>query len=419
MQIDELLYSVRAGQQQSVQAIEAFVAGVVSGGISQAQAGAWLAWVFSRGLSDEETMVLTRSMTESGKMFDWGAGPTVMDKHSTGGVGDKVSLVLAPLWAELGYRVPMVSGRGLGHTGGTLDKLESIPGYRCDLTENEMKALLGEVGCFITGQTAELAPADRVLYALRNETCTVESIPLIVASILSKKLAEGLERLVLDVKTGSGAFMKERSQARELAKALVNVASLSGVSCRAVLTDMSTPLGCSIGNGCEVKEAVECLQGGGPADLREVTLALAADERAAAVLDSGRAYERFARMVKGQGGDVGALERGVYRDPGADCYEVKASRSGVVVQLEALGLGRACFVLGAGRRRASDAVDFGVGLKLNAKRGARVEQGQPLVTVFHRDGHGLESCLKHIEQSIDLRDEAMDVLPLVLEEITS
>lgn len=419
MQIDELLYSVRAGEQQDVAAIDAFVDGVVSGSVSQAQAGAWLAWVFARGLSNEETMVLTRAMTESGKMFDWGAGPTVMDKHSTGGVGDKVSLVLAPLWAELGYRVPMVSGRGLGHTGGTLDKLESIPGYRCDLTEHEMQVLLAEVGCFITGQTAELAPADRILYALRNETCTVESIPLIVASILSKKLAEGLERLVLDVKTGSGAFMKERSQARELARALVDVASLSGVQCRAVLTDMSTPLGCEIGNGCEVKEAVECLQGGGPSDLREVTLTLAANERAAAVLDSGKAYERFARMVKGQGGDVRALERGEYRDPGTSEHVVEASRSGVIHQLEAIGFGRGCFVLGAGRRRASDAVDFGVGLTLHAKRGESVESGQPLVTVSHRDGRGLEQCLQQIEQSIDIRAEAMDAVPLVLEEITS
>ncbi len=311
MHIDQILYSMRTGAVQPVENIHAFVEGVVDGSVSRPQAAAWLAWAFQRGLTDAETVALTRAMTHTGHVMRWPEGPELVDKHSTGGVGDKVSLILAPLWAELGKRVPMVSGRGLGHTGGTLDKLEAIPGYRTDLTDDELAVVLREVGAFISGQTASLAPADRVLYALRNETCTVESIPLIVGSILSKKLAEGVQRLVLDVKTGSGAFMTTPEASRALAEALVRVAQGAGVSCSAHFTAMDRPLGSAVGNALEVRESVDCLQGGGPDDLRELVVALADDPRAAEVLASGRAYPRFLAMVEGQGGDPRAVDGGV------------------------------------------------------------------------------------------------------------
>ncbi|HMV67899.1 MAG TPA: thymidine phosphorylase, partial [Myxococcota bacterium] len=304
MHVEELLLGMRSGEPRPDAEIEAFVTGVCDGRVSRPQAAAWLAWAFRRGLDPRETVALTRAMTTSGDVLRWPAGSELIDKHSTGGVGDKVSLVLAPLWAELGRRVPMISGRGLGHTGGTLDKLEAIEGYRTDLSADELRRVLDDVGCFISGQTAELAPADRILYALRNEIQAVESIPLITGSILSKKLAEGVEHLVLDVKSGSGAFMKTLDDSRALARSLVTVAKSYGVRCEALITAMDRPLGVTAGNALEVEEAVACLQGGGPADLRELTLAFADDPRAAGVLDSGRAYERFVRMVEAQGGDL-------------------------------------------------------------------------------------------------------------------
>ena len=376
--IDEILRAKRAGESLSPEQVAAFVRGVVDGSVSRPQAAAWLAFAFVRGLDDGEAVSLTREMTDSGACMSWPGieGPFV-DKHSTGGVGDKVSLVLAPLWAELGLKVPMVSGRGLGHTGGTLDKLEAIPGYRTDLDDAALRQCLGKVGCFISGQTGELAPADRILYALRNETQTVECIPLIVASILSKKLAEGLDRLVLDVKVGSGAFMKTLPEARTLAAAMVRVGNGAGVATSAWLTDMEQPLGEACGNAVEVEESMACLQGGGPADLRAITLALAGDERAAGVLDSGRAFERFARMVAAQGGDLSRLPTAPSSSP------VLAAESGVVTRCDALAIGRAAFVLGAGRLRAEDAVDPRVGVRVHKKVGDPVERGESLATLLH------------------------------------
>jgi pyrimidine-nucleoside phosphorylase len=412
--IEDLLGSMRAFEVQDEAAIAAFVAGVVSGEVSRPQAAAWLAWAFARGLSDAETVALTRAMTDSGDRFRWGPGAEVIDKHSTGGVGDKVSLVLAPLWAELGRRVPMISGRGLGHTGGTLDKLEAIPGFRTDLDEGSLRRQLDEIGCFVNGQTHELAPADRILYALRNETCTVPSIPLIVGSILSKKLAEGLDRLVLDVKCGSGAFMTTVEDARALAEALVRVAGGAGLPASARVTAMDRPLGVAVGNANEVLESVACLQGGGPPDLRALTLALAEDEQAAAALDSGRAYERFLRMVEAQGGDARAVDRGALRGAGTKVDVLVAERDGVVARVDALACGRAAFVLGAGRRRAEDPVDFGVGLDVHVAPGDAVERGQPLVSVRHRDGHALAPALAMLGAGVVVDDEAPPALPLVI-----
>ena len=413
MHVDDLLYAMRTGQEQSDEAIAAFVHGVADGTVSRPQAAAWLAWAYQRGLSDRETVALTRAMTHSGDVLAWDEGPPLFDKHSTGGVGDKVSLVLAPLWAELGVRVPMISGRGLGHTGGTLDKLEAIPGYRTDLDESELRSLLGDVGCFISGQTSELAPADRVLYALRNETCTVESIPLIVGSILSKKLAEGVQHLVLDVKTGSGAFMKRFEDAEELAGALVRVARGAGVECRALITAMDRPLGEAVGNALEVAEAVRCLQGEGPADLREIVIALAGHPAAPGVLDSGRAFARFEAMVEGQGGDPAALtDLSRLAGAGAEVRTVEAAHAGTVERVDALGVGRAAFLLGAGRMRAEDAIDFGVGLEVLVEPGESVEAGQPLVRVHHR-GRGLDEALALLDAAVAVGEAVPDVPPLV------
>ncbi|MBW2258372.1 MAG: thymidine phosphorylase [Deltaproteobacteria bacterium] len=383
MHIEDILTTMRSGEAQSPEAIEA---------------------------------ALTRAMTRSGDVLTWPDGPLCIDKHSTGGVGDKVSLVLAPLWAELGLRVPMISGRGLGHTGGTLDKLEAIPGYRTDLTEAEMSHQLAEVGCFITGQTGDVAPSDRVLYALRNETSTVESVPLIVGSILSKKLAEGVQRLVLDVKTGSGAFMEDLDAARRLAGALVRVATGAGIECQAVISAMDRPLGCAVGNALEVVEAVDCLKGGGPEDLRQLTIALAQHPAAERVLASGAAYERFRRMVAAQGGDADAVGTlATLQGAGTDREEVAAYERGIVRQVDARGIGRAAFLLGAGRRRSADPVDFGVGLLVHVKPGDAVTTGQPLATLFHRNGHALAEGAQLVRDAITLGSATPHVPPLIHE----
>jgi pyrimidine-nucleoside phosphorylase len=414
MHIEDVLRSMRAGEEQSDDAIAWFVRGAAEGQVSRPQAAAWLAWAFSRGLTDQETIALTAAMTGSGVVLKWPDGPPLFDKHSTGGVGDKVSLILGPLWAELGVRVPMISGRGLGHTGGTLDKLEAIPGFRVDLSEAELRQVLAEVGCFISGQTGELAPADRVLYALRNETSTVESIPLIVGSILSKKLAEGVERLILDVKTGTGAFMEKAEDALALAHALVRVAEGNGVRCSALITAMERPLGHAIGNALEVIEAIECMRGGGPDDLRELVIALADHPDARNVLASGRALERFGRMVEAQGGNRACLDdHSLLRGTGTREQLVLAQADGFVQRVDAMELGRAAFELGAGRRRSTDPVDFGVGLWAGAKPGHQVQRGQPLVIVHHRDGRGLDEALQRIERGIVIGPAAPDVPPLI------
>lgn len=398
--IDEILRRKRAGNPLSAEQIAWFVRGVVSGEVSRPQAAAWLAFAFVQGLNDAESVALTREMTLSGDRMSWPSvdGPFI-DKHSTGGVGDKVSLILAPLWAELGLKVPMISGRGLGHTGGTLDKLESIPGFRTDLSEVELRAALERVGCFISGQTSELAPADRILYALRNETQTVECIPLIVASILSKKLAEGLDELVLDVKVGSGAFMKTLADARTLAEAMVRVGNGAGVRTRALLTDMEQPLGQACGNANEVDESIATLQGRGPTDLVALTVRLAGHPRAAEVLASGAAYERFAAMVSGQGGNLRALPTPPYEE------DIQAPAAGVVTACNALAIGRAVFSLGAGRLRAEDPVDPRVGALVFKKVGDRVERGEPLARLQHA-GKGIERARVEVAAAFEIGEGA-------------
>ena len=411
--IGDFLARKRDGGRHAVGDIAAFVRGVTDGTISRPQAAAWLGMAFVQGLDDAETVALTQAMTESGTRLSWpGIEGPFIDKHSTGGVGDKVSLVLAPVWAELGWKVPMISGRGLGHTGGTLDKLEAIPGFRTDLDDAALHRTLREVGFFMNGQTAQLAPADRVLYALRNETETVPFVPFIVASILSKKLAEGLDRLVLDVKCGSGAFMTDLPRARGLAEALVRVGKGAGVQTEALLTDMEQPLGVACGNGNEVEESIACLEGRGPADLREAVIRRAMPPDAARVLDSGAARERFDRMCHAHGGHLAAMDL----TTGVTFEDVLAPEAGVLTRCDARAIGRAVFVLGAGRSRAEDPVLPNVGMEVYKKVGDRVEKGEPLARIAHV-GRGLEHARHELAEAWSIGDRA-DARPLVLGHVT-
>jgi pyrimidine-nucleoside phosphorylase len=391
MHVPSLLEKKRDGGVLSPDEIRALVGGYVRGEVPEYQMAALAMAVFFRGMDDAETTALTMEMRDSGDVFTWPAGtPPKVDKHSTGGVGDKVSLILAPLLACEGVWVPMISGRGLGFTGGTLDKLESIPGFRVNLAWPEMLGQLQNVGCFIAGQTDNLCPADKKLYALRDVTGTVASLPLIVASIMSKKLAESLDRLVLDVKFGRGAFMQKREDAQKLADAMVAVGRGAGVETHAVLNPMDQPLGRTAGNALEVAECVDVLQGGGPEDLIELTLELAgklvpaAKEKLRARLSDGSAWEKFVAMVEAQGGDASALEkmREVHRAPVVT--EVPAPAMGVLQKLDALEIGRLCVELGAGRAKAGDAVDFAVGLECLRKEGDEVAQGDPILRVHSR-----------------------------------
>ncbi|MFH1467968.1 MAG: thymidine phosphorylase [Pseudomonadota bacterium] len=412
--IHPFLETKREGRAHTPAELDAFVRALVAGQVSRPQAAAWLAFAFVRGLSQGEKVALTNAMVDNGDRMRWEGleGPFV-DKHSTGGVGDKVSLILAPLLAELGRKVPMVSGRGLGHTGGTLDKLEAIPGFRTDLPAARLREVLAEVGCFMNGQTGEIAPADRLLYALRNETCTVPSVELITASILSKKVAEGIDALMLDVKVGAGAFMKDLGAARTLAESLVSTGEGCGVRTRALLTDMSQPLGLAVGNGLEVLESVACLQGGGPQDLFDLTVALADDPRAAEVLRSGRAYARFQRLVAAHGGDPAALEQPARLCGSTQIVAVRADRSGVVTAVDAMDIALAAFALGAGREQAEQAIHPGVGLMLRKKRGDAVQAGELLAEVHHA-GSALDKAIGLTQRAFAIGDVPPAPIPLVL-----
>ncbi|HZM63016.1 MAG TPA: thymidine phosphorylase [Vicinamibacterales bacterium] len=410
----------RDGHALSRAEIDAFVRGVTDGSIPDYQASALLMAIVLKGMTDEETAWLTDAMVRSGERIDLSDIPGIkVGKHSTGGVGDKTSIVLAPVAAACGVIVPKMSGRGLGHTGGTLDKLESIPGYRIGLTIDEFKSVLREVGTSIIGQTAALAPADKKLYALRDVTATIESIPLISASIMSKKLAEGSNALVLDVKCGDGAFMKDVDRARELAASMVAIGRQAGVRTEAVITDMDAPLGRAIGNSLEIIECLDTLKGNGPSDLtlvvkrlaaRMVVLAgLADDEHAAGdrveqALGSGRALETFARMVERQGGNPRVADDYSLLPSAPGRTACPAPRGGYLTALKAEALGRASNVLGAGRTMVGESVDHGVGVVVLAKPGDRVSEGQPLVELHHRDGRGLDAALELCRAGIRIGD---------------
>jgi pyrimidine-nucleoside phosphorylase len=396
----EIIQKKRDGARLTRAELEDFFAGYLAGRVADYQVSAWLMAALLVGLDESETEALTRVMLESGERIALRSvrAPKI-DKHSTGGVGDKITLCLAPLVAACGVASPMIAGRGLGHTGGTLDKLEAIPGFRVRLGSRRFEDILRSVGACVIGQSSEIAPLERRLYALRDVTGTVESIPLIVASILSKKLAVKSDGLVLDVKAGRGAFMRDLRLARELARALVRTARRSGLATTALVTDMSAPVGLTIGNALEVREAVEVLRGAGPADTRELTLALgvemlrlAGSAKTAAgartllerALDDGSAFERFLRMVRAQGGDLRAVED-PKRLPGARVKSaVLAQKSGVLAAADPLELGLVAVALGAGRARAEDSVDPGAGIELCRPVGARVERGEPLAFLHAR-----------------------------------
>ncbi len=411
----------RDGHALSRDEIAAFVRGATDGSWADYQLSALLMALFLRGMSDEETAWYTEAMMNSGVVADLSnVRLPKADKHSTGGVGDKVSLHLAPMVAACGVAVPMISGRGLGHTGGTLDKLEAIPGFRVDLSMSAYRAQLERIGLCLIGQTAELAPSDKKLYALRDVTGTVESIPLICGSILAKKLAEGIDVLVLDVKFGRGAFMKQKGDARRLAEALVKVATVMGKPTRAVMTAMDQPLGRTVGNALEVRESIECLRGHGPADTMEVTYALGeqmlvlakaarstgeARARLEAAVASGAALEKFRAMVSAQGGDAAVIDR-PQRLPAARLEEcLVAAKAGHVQDVDAMGVALAALRLGAGRAKAEDKVDPAVGISQLVKIGETVERGGPLCVVHANDERAAAEAKAMLAQAIVVGDE--------------
>jgi thymidine phosphorylase len=380
----EVIHNKRDGARLTDSQIDWVVAAYTRGEVADEQMAALAMAILLNGMDAGEIARWTQAMIDSGEVLSFGdVGRPLVDKHSTGGVGDKITLPLAPLVAACGAAVPQLSGRGLGHTGGTLDKLESIPGWRASLSDEEIAAQLADVGAVICATTPTLAPADRKLYALRDVTGTVESIPLIASSIMSKKIAEGTGGLVLDVKFGSGAFMKTPERARELAETMVAIGTAHGLATTALLTDMSVPLGRAVGNALEVAESVEVLRGGGPSDVVELTVALAremlalagiTDADPAQVLASGKAYEVWERMIAAQGGDPGAP-----LPTASHVEELVADRSGVLSRLDAYAVGVAAWRLGAGRARKEDAVQAAAGIRLLADVGDEVEAGQPLL----------------------------------------
>ena len=414
--------------------IDSFVTGATDGSWPDYQISALLMAIVVRGMSDEETAWLTDAMARSGARLDLASLPGLkVDKHSTGGVGDKTSLILAPLAAACGVIVPMMSGRGLGHTGGTLDKLEAIPGFKVDVSAREIVELLADVGCVIVGQTRDIAPADRRLYRLRDVTATVESIPLITASIMSKKLAEGIDALVLDVKVGRGAFMKTAPDAEQLARAMVKAGQLAGVRTEALLTRMDAPLGRAIGNALEVVESIETLRGEGPPDLTALSVLLAArmvlmaDKAATSTeaerlvrraLSSGEGLAKFQQMVARQGGDASVVDDPTRLALASGREIVRAARAGYVTGLDAMLVGRAAAALGAGRATADDRVDHGVGIKVLATLGALVRTGEPILELYHRDGLGLRDAVDLAGQAIELGAAPPMAQPLMVGEIT-
>ncbi len=434
----EIIRRKRDGGTLEEEEIGFFVRGMAEGSIGEGQVAAFAMAVFLNGMSEAETVALTRHMTRSGRILDWRGvdlpGP-VLDKHSTGGVGDKVSLVLAPIVAALGGFVPMISGRGLGHTGGTLDKLASIPGYRTDPEPDLFRRAVREAGCAIIGQTAELAPADRRLYAVRHVTATVESIPLITASILSKKLVAGLDGLVMDVKCGSGAFADAAAKARELAASLVTVGGGAGLATAALITDMDQPLGRSAGNALEVAEALAYLEGEAGRDprLHEVTLALAGEmlalgglardpaegrQRAAAALAGGSAREAFARMVAALGGPADFADRPAAYLPRAPIIRpCPAPRRGFLCRIDTRRIGLVVLALGGGRRGADDAIDPAVGLSAIRGLGEPVERGEPLALVHAADDASAARAVAALQQAIEIGDKAPSALPVVRERL--
>ena len=433
MRAVDLIRQKRDGGVLDRAAIDFFIAGVTRGTLPDYQTSALLMAILLRGMTPDETAGLTDAMVRSGVRVSYPGLPgTPVDKHSTGGVGDKTSLVLAPLAAACGAYVPMMSGRGLGHTGGTLDKLEAIPGFRTGLSLDELKAAVASVGCALIGQTSEIAPADRKLYALRDVTSTVESIPLICASIMSKKIAEGIGGLVLDVKTGTGAFMKTIEASRALAEALVGIGRAAGVRTEALITRMDAPLGREVGNASEVIESIETLKGSGPAELEQLSVLLAArmlvvagvasddadaETRVRAAIASGTGVEKLRQIIEHQGGDPRVIDDYARLPSAPDVEVVTAPRSGFVTGLEAESVGRAAVALGAGRERLEDVIDHGVGITVVAAPGIEVRSGDAVLQIRHRGGRGLEVARTLLRQAVQIGEVAPATQPIVVDRV--
>lgn len=415
-----------------------FIDGVVDGSLSDEQVIPWLKAVYENGMSDSEVAELTIKMRDSGKILAWGDNKKVGDKHSTGGVGDKVSIPLAPALAACGLSVPMVSGRSLGHTGGTLDKLESIPGFNTDIGNEELMHQVSEIGLAIVGQKSDLVPADKRLYSLRDVTGTVASIPLISSSIISKKAAEGISALVLDVKFGRGAFMKNIDSARELAESMVGVSKELGISTISVLSSMDQPIGYSVGNSLEILESVETLLGRGPADLEELVCVLGGlllessgisndfEDGATMILDSlydGSAFRKFVDMVVSQGGSADLFESEVSLLEGLGILDqrlksnpLEAKKDGWVVDIDAMVIAEICLQMGAGRIRLEDKIDHQVGMVMEVQVGDAVEMGEVLATVYHRDGD-IATIMRSLESAFSFSDSEPEATSRVFEVI--
>jgi len=431
MRIIDIIRKKRDGAELSREELAMVVEGYTRGDVPDYQVAAFLMAVCFQSLTDSELADLTELYVQSGTCVDLSDLPAAkIDKHSTGGVGDKTSLVLAPLVAAAGYAVPMISGRGLGHTGGTLDKLESIPGFNTKLTIDQFKETVRTTGCAMIGQTEELVPADRKIYALRDATGTVESIPLISASIMSKKLAEGVDALLLDVKIGSGAFMKKQTDARRLAHSMVMIGRRMGKRVMALLTDMDQPLGNAIGNALEVMEAVETLKGKGPADLTELCLELAARmitladpergiegarEQAQTVLADGSALNKFRQVIQAQGGDPEIVEAYDRLPTASEVYAMKSPRAGYVARIDAEVMGTAAMLLGAGRELIDSPIDPAVGIVVEHKVGEQVQFDEPLCTLYYNDNARLKDAIEAVEEAFRISNAAPEARPLIYE----
>jgi pyrimidine-nucleoside phosphorylase len=425
----------KRGEELTGEEIRFICQGLVDGSVPDYQVAAWLMAVYFRGMSDAETLALTLAMVESGATLEWRhlAAPTV-DKHSTGGVGDKTSLVLVPLMAAVGLPFVKMSGRGLGHTGGTLDKLEAIPGFSVDLSIDQLREQIDRVGCALVGQSASLVPADGMLYALRDVTGTVDSLPLIASSIMSKKIAGGAGAIVLDVKYGSGAFMQERTEARELARAMVRIGVGAGRRVGAVLSSMEEPLGCAVGNALEVREAIETLRGEGPDDLRDLALELgtqllllagedsdagAARARLEESYTSGAGLERLALLIEAQGGDPAVVSDTSLLPTAPFIGPLTAAADGWVERVDARTVAEAALALGAGRRQKKDQIDHAVGVVLVKKTGARVRKGEPLAEIHARTPEGMEEALRTLGRAYQVGAEPVPAAESGYEVITA
>ncbi len=427
----DIIRKKRDGNELSKDEISFLIQGYIKDEIPDYQIAALLMSIYLQGLTTKETVFLTEELIASGKVIDLSSIPgKKIDKHSTGGVGDKVSLVLAPLVASLGVNVPMISGRSLGHTGGTLDKLESIHGFQTNLSVDKFIKNIREVGVCIIGQTEEVTPADKKLYSLRDATSTVESIPLIASSIMSKKIASGLDGLVLDVKTGNGAFLKDFKQSMSLAKQMIEIGKGMQKDIVALITDMNQPLGKMVGNATEVVESIETLKGEGPNDLVELTVTIGAHmlklakicdnldtgkEMLFNTLKNGKAYEKFIKMVIQQGGDEGYLSDMKNKAISKNVREVLASNDGYVGAIDTYKMGIAARVLGAGRDKKNDRIDHSVGYEVLAKLGDRIEHKQPLVKIFYNDEHRYNQAERLIKDAYKIPNEPAHIPPLIHE----